>query len=455
MTTRMSTPQDLAAAVSARLIKKRGSSPTVDVLAEIFEVMFVTSLKTEEGRGVRFAIVYLDPANADPSPPTFPPEDRWSCTQLENRQPWNANSLVKLAMASDPRSSSLAIFRTTSGLAIWGLVDQQHAYHDFVNQDSEVGPERPGTFQAQVEGPGHIRVFMDYEKIAELRIDRLVGASIDVLHGGVIRSLLEAGIRVHYDEVRNRLDRDLFDVDRYWESSLADKWIAALSRILLRVQNYRHGGALLIAPPNSSLPGSLDVKYRLQYVRLRRALADRASYLIQNTTAWEVIASDYMDKDVEEMPLWLHVESDVTQDQVEGTLRELDGATRFVSLLTRVDGLVLMSPELDVVGFGVEITEQALPTAVLQASSRTAGQSRLKKLDYYQYGTRHRSMLRYCWSHPGSVGFVVSQDGDLRAMTKVGEAVVLWDDIKLRVEFDFVREARIRQRPEVGAPRSQ
>ena len=442
----MATPQDLASALSAALVKKREASPPLEELIELFEVMYVASLQTEEGRPVRFAIAYMDPARPDPRPPEYPPQDRWSCTVLNTPRAWTVASLVKLSMASDPRSSSLAVFKTDEGLRIWGLVDQQGSYHDYVNQNTDVGPERPGLFQAQVEGPAHIRAFMGYRKVSELRVDRIVGRSVDVLHAGPIRARLAEGIRWHFEDVRERLDPEEYDVDSYWQSSFADKWLAALSRILLRVQNYRHGGTNFI-PAGDDLDG-LNVKYGLAYPRLRRALADRAAHLLRNTMAGEMVIEDFMEKDVETMPVWLHVENEITTDDLDGSLRELDGATRFVSLLTRVDGVVLVTPALDIIGFGVEITEQGVPDTVMLANTRTATDRSLRALDYYQYGTRHRSVMRYCWAHPGSTGFVVSQDGDVRAIARVGDQVVLWDDIKLRVEFDFARETRAHHRAE-------
>ena len=41
-------------------------------------------------------------------------------------------------------------------------------------------------------------------------------------------------------------------------------------------------------------------------------------------------------------------------------------------------------------------------------------------------------MMRYCFQHPGSVGFVISQDGEVRVITKVGERLVMWENIKLK-----------------------
>jgi hypothetical protein len=121
---------------------------------------------------------------------------------------------------------------------------------------------------------------------------------------------------------------------------------------------------------------------------------------------------------------------------------ELDGTIWFISLLTRVDGLVLMNPKLEVKGFGVEIIHSSEPSTVFLSGNRNGTKKGLKKVDYIHYGTRHRSMMRYCTYIPGSIGFLISQDGDVRVMTQVGGKLVVWDNIKLQQHYNFVRKRK-------------
>ena len=44
-------------------------------------------------------------------------------------------------------------------------------------------------------------------------------------------------------------------------------------------------------------------------------------------------------------------------------------------------------------------------------------------------------MIRYCNRHSESLGFVVSQDGDIRAITKHGSEVVLWENINVQLAY--------------------
>jgi hypothetical protein len=128
--------------------------------------------------------------------------------------------------------------------------------------------------------------------------------------------------------------------------------------------------------------------------------------------------------------LWsqIHLDSDL-----EDSRNELETAIWFVSLLTRVDGLVLMTPSFDVRGFGVEITYDKAPKAVFRWSDNVVNGNHLSRASYKHFGTRHRSMMRYCAQNPNSVGFVISQDGDVRAMTQMDGKLVLWENIRLQL----------------------
>jgi hypothetical protein len=84
----------------------------------------------------------------------------------------------------------------------------------------------------------------------------------------------------------------------------------------------------------------------------------------------------------------------------------------------------------NVVGFGVEIRTEADVKTVYVAQNEDA--TKLAPVDTRTLGTRHRSMMRYCYAHPGAVGLVISQDGDIRAITKLSSKLVMWEHLHLR-----------------------
>ena len=405
-------PKDLALAVHSELMNRRTSPPPLDVLVELFESMYFASLKTEESKPVLFHVAYVDPQRPDPRPPKTLVHNRWSCVLLSPPIAMNSANFGKIAPASDPRTSSFAVFHGADGrLTVWGLIDQGNSYHDYVNFDSESGPERPGLFQASIIGIGHLVAYIGYEKVAELKHNNLVRTAIDVFQSGKVREALKAGIRSHLDTLRTGWPDEFPSDFDDWEPPLVEAWLATLRRILLRVQNIRHGGAFLMTPDQGRK--GLLIKHKISYSRLRTALQRHAVANAQQLIASGIIGDEYMDKDAEDMPLFLHLDEVIAGYDLEEIRNELTGVIWFTSLLTRVDGLVLLDPNLEVQGFGVEITVPEEPSEIYSAGDAWASESLLRKVDYQHYGTRHRSMMKYCAKFPGSVGFVISQDGDV------------------------------------------
>jgi len=440
MSARTRTYKDLAKSVELELKKRGITNFNLEAITSLFEPMYFASLRTDESEPISFHIVYLDPDDPDPDPPRRITNDRWKSVRFEQPILATISNLIKVAKASDPRTSSLAIYEDTQrDLFVWGLVDQGNTYSDFVNYESESGPCRPGLFQASIVGIGHVVAFIEMQKIAELKINELITSAPDVLWGGPIHDALAPGINSYLTAVKRSVSDRIYQARDHWDMSLEAWWIESLCRLLLRLQKYRHGGAILVVPGQSSR--GLNIKYGLQYNRLSSALERRAALSIQETHARDQIWEDYLDEDADDIPSSLYLDESVAQGNLEDNRREMDGTIWFISLLTRVDGLVLLNQRLAVRGFGVEITYSEEPQDLFLAGNRNGTKAKLRKLDYNHYGTRHRSMMRYCSKMPGSVGFVVSQDGDVRAMTKVGRSLIMWENIKLQVP-DFIRQRR-------------
>lgn len=190
--------------------------------------------------------------------------------------------------------------------------------------------------------------------------------------------------------------------------------------------------------PDNSFAG-LNIKYQIDYSRLRAALHTHALVKIREPFASDKIFENYLDQDADEIPLDLYLDETVSGNELSENRSELDGTIWFISLLTRVDGLVLMSPTLEVKGFGVEIMYSDEPSEVFAARNRNGTVTGLRRVDYNHYGTRHRSMMRYCAQVPNTLGFVISQDGDVRVITQVSGKLVMWENIKLQHHYDFVR----------------
>jgi hypothetical protein len=92
--------------------------------------------------------------------------------------------------------------------------------------------------------------------------------------------------------------------------------------------------------------------------------------------------------------------------------------------MTRVDGAVIIGRGITAMGFGAEIRAPQSKLKVMLSD-----RSKVRETSTEHYGTRHRSAIRYCSAVPGSIALIISQDGTLRATTRIGDAVYIWDNL--------------------------
>lgn len=345
---------------------------------------------------------------------------------LANEVPLTVANLVKLSKAVDPWGSTLAVDINLDGeLCIWGLIDQSLHYSTYIVKEVSVGPEMPGMFQSVITGVGEIAVYATYVLLGSLKQDTIVKAQQRVFQSGPIYKKLSKSIDLFRDNIVSTIGREIYDIRGHWDDSLEDLWLSTLCRLLISIQHYGHGGAILLADNRTGLKS----KHSLTYSRLADALSRAAVLNVRKTHYSDEIMSKYIETGADEMPADLYLDESVSDFELAETESEVTGCIRFLSSLSRIDGLIWLDPGLQLRAFGVEITIQRDPPEIKLAQNPSG--SKFKTLELNHFGMRHRSMIRYCASNEDSVGFVVSQDGDVRAITAVKNHVVVWENVRI------------------------
>ena len=408
-------PADLAKHVRAQLVARKKSPPAHSALTALFETLYFASLKQEENQPIACRIAFIDRTEPDPSPPRRIVTDRWQCCALGNDLPLNVRNLAKLSTAVDPWGSTLAVDIGSEGdWRIWGLVDQSVHYSTYIVKEAADGPQMPGMFQAVIHGLGEIAVYQTYLFLGSLTQDVLVKKQQGVFQFGPIHDKLMLSIGKLQKRVRSKVGDALYDERDSWNEAIERMWVSAICRILIGIQKYRHhgGGGVLI----SDVSAGLNPKYSLPYNRFADAIFRAAVLRIQHTGFSDEIHGTYLEDEMDELPMPLYLDESVTGSELADTNNEITGCVRFLASLARVDGLIWMDSRLRLKGFGVEITNREDPAHAFMATDAKA--TTTTQLDLNHFGTRHRSMLRYCAANPNGVGFIVSQDGDVRAATQ-------------------------------------
>lgn len=407
----------------------KGDLPPLRTLEELFEQLYFASLQKEEGQDVTCRVAYVDPQNPDPKPPERIVKQRWQYHKLASEIPFNTRNLIKLSKAVDPWSSTLAVYANEKDdLRIWGLIDQAVHQSTFVHKESDSGPETPGIFQVSADGIGEISVYNRYIFIGRLRQNVLVTKELAVLDYGPINKKLGRTIGIFQSRARQFIGEAQYDERGHWDASLQDDWLSVLSRILIGIKRYGHGGAVLL----SDKPDGLNIRYDLKYPRMSEALDRLAPLSVQRTALSDNIHEQFLDpsSNKRSLPISLYRAERSLASEIEETEEEITGAVRFLSSLSRVDGLLWFKQNLTLQGFGVLIQTSTDPGKVFRAEN--ARGTKLTEIDIQNFGTRHRSMMCQCHFDPDAVGFVISQDGDVRAITSHDGSVIIWENIRLQ-----------------------
>jgi hypothetical protein len=112
---------------------------------------------------------------------------------------------------------------------------------------------------------------------------------------------------------------------------------------------------------------------------------------------------------------------------------ELVEASRFVAHLSGCDGAILISDDLNVLGFGVEIAAEprdGTPVGAVDNDFEEVNH-KFRQLDVEHFGMRHRSALKLVTQEPNWRALVVSQDGPISAVWSMRWTVVFRRGVNL------------------------
>ena len=433
-------PNHLAKMVAERLSTYGDAVPAECVLLRLMETLYFASLKTDEARPCACTVNYIDPSADRQSMEDQDPS--WSVVRFRQPLQLDVRSLRKLSEAADPAVSSLAVFSSPDGeLYVWGMVDQELRCGDYMALDAIGDPQRPGLFQATITGAGGICVYKNFALLGSLEQHNLVTDYHDVLWEGPV-----------YRRLRDNLHATLLDenpaadgggapdqVEKVKEELLV-RWQNAVCRVLFNAQQYGHGGGILIVPRYPA-PG-VNVKYEQRYDRMPKSLFRLAErQILKRQTAGTI--ANHCESEAAMLPCSVHFDVIESQRELEQLKGELLGCARYIASLSRVDGFVLLDRCLVVHGFGVEARAEVELPDVFLAGDAAASEGQLRQVPISQFGTRHRAMMRYCAENDGAIGFVISQDGDIRATVKHRGQLVLWENINLQIAYRAENRGRL------------
>lgn len=391
--------------------------PEIADIQLVCDVLYASSLLKEEGRSVRARMIIAPP---DAFPLTEGPPNGMHAIRFTAPHNLTANEIKRLSPAVGFYHSVIAVWPDRDkGFRIWGILNTGPRWMNLV-----AGGRRPTAEQIShpiihVRDPGWLLFYNGYALMAEWRGRNFHGPQLDVFQSGLLKERF-AGHRLRMVEGLGMdcLSRNL-DFSAYSELSHRVA-LQFMKRIINLVRTSGHGGSLVIVPDEHEgvevATKWIDCKYSaapdtagLRFRSLLQAIIRRVGQLCPDGTnaeeAWQVFRNSL----------------DSELDQLEEAFFEL---ARLFADLMQVDGALVLDQRMCLVGFGGEIRVDRNVFQVEQALDLEGVE--VVDWDVRGDGTRHRSVYRLCSVEPEVIGFVISQDSQVRMIASVNDAVIFW-----------------------------
>jgi hypothetical protein len=259
----------------------------------------------------------------------------------------------------------------------------------------------PYALVVDVRDLGEMHVYRGGIKLAALKggrlHDQLAFSGLEFLP---VSGMLTQGI----DALRPRLRRPAHEPER--ETSDFE-WTSLLNTLLCivnGVQEHEHGGTLLLVAPGAETGLPIRMKYDIE--ERTSIVTDRFVDFVNARHELEEARRGAAGADVEAAGTIPHLRNAVYVAE-----EDLADTADLAARLTAVDGAVVLTSDLRVLGFGAEIVlDASTPVRAFQVDGARRPEG-WPAVDPESFGMRHRSALRCVAVSEGMAAFVVSQDG--------------------------------------------
>ena len=423
-------PIHLAQTVLRALSVSEVELPEEGLLELFLDILYQVSFRLENGQARTGQVLCVwHPSQAEAAP---------ECLRLTHPVPLSASSLTSLLAGIEAPSALLVSAENGRPLVIQGIVPNSA---DFLQL---------GLLGVEILGPAHLKVDVGLDYPVELRRNRLHRSTRKVFERGPVRSRLAVLLKDLFPSVQARLPEEIaasplltagslllpggavLMSELEWPEALEQLWMDALAHLLRRILAARSVCSVLLTPRRHTSPRKEDwlaLPQEAEFPQLRHLLEERAAQAVTQ----QIQAAHSLSERLalrQDIPL-----GDLTLDEFPlrldppGLDPEITQAIQLLAALTRVDGLLRLSPQLELISFGGQPNTGSLPERVYLASSETA--SELSPISSRSFGPRNQALLRLCQQDPGAVGFAFTSDGDIRVMLWHEDKLIIWDNVQL------------------------
>ena len=376
-------------------------------IEKLVEVAFYASIEREEGAFITFSLMLLQ-THKDSKP-------RHRLSEINRFLPFatpaklSVQTVRKLAGAVDERTSSLVVEKRAGHLVLTGIAP-------FGRQTSRLtaaigGYPRPEALTVGVRGPGSLLLSWAGSNLGRFAAGEFQTAQVTPFHSRALGAHLIACISQH--EAFARFENSYW----HWYHDTLEHLLRSTSAEAMvdRLSGCRSRNA-----PLRSSRSALA----FQFAGLRRPT-------MLSSTSWRTPGLSSKTSTP-----WsgrgMQLESGTANQVLSLAMGTPDLKYRLTTILNTlariacIDGATLYWRLLRAAYLGGRLSAAEWKGPIRLGPTATAGPGEAVARD--RFGTRHNSAIDFVAAVPGSVAFVLSQDGPVRAITCRDDTVFLWPD---------------------------
>ncbi|MCW3490234.1 DNA integrity scanning protein DisA nucleotide-binding domain protein [Dethiobacter alkaliphilus] len=414
--------------------------PTEEELNYLLDVIYHASFLTEESRRIAVRVAYILPQAVDGK---VSPIMNHHNPPIPFNKPisFSVSEILRLAPAVDPTNSIIVVGpakdvglkSTESALAIWGILNQGSEWWRVLTGRDTAAFCPPNILTVSAFAPGNITASTMGFVLFRLRAGELLDLPLEDLSKGFIGAFLKDAAESLYLETCKKLQ-----TKRYYATDFDDhprqQYFRTLTNIINLARERGHGGTFVIISDeitheDQRLQDRMTIKYPLNLSGvwddlIEESIASRNYFnlLFPKDNQYLLNSPKAPAKKLKEL-IW-------SKNKQEHAQENITNFEQFVSSLSGVDGAVVLSKRLKVLGFGAEIMAIS-PSLKTVKIANDPDANKFYERPINSFGTRHRSALRLCSSFEDLMCLVISQDGAVRAIKRVGPNVYMWNDVSL------------------------
>lgn len=390
-------------------------------LRKLFDIAYHASMLRDEDRQVTFRLMFGDPGLL---PPEDGPPSGLMPLYLDRPRPFDEQEIRRLSMAALFFRSMIGVCHSLhQDLQIWGMVVSGTRWLSSLAGGRYHGAPEPDSLVIHSLGPGRLTIHLGKSRLATLTGGRIESRAFDLFESKWLQGV--------FARVRSRFLSEAFgehsnakyvpvDVDFVRKMSYN-----IVLRTLSVVRNGRHGGTLVIIDPDDEnwlrmSDAPVRFKYLIGDCPARRRYA---RMLAQAIIRLSKLASRHQRPNAG----WAEYQT-LTDTELSDLDEALFDFAHFLADLMAVDGALVVTQALDLVGFGAELRSNAVGLKSVRHALDLEGEIWANEpLD--NVGTRHRAVYRFCRDYPKCLAIVVSQDGSVQFVRSHNGAVTYWNQL--------------------------